>query len=157
MADRARPFWIHQLAEYLLGVVLVSQGLQAPRPLVPTLLGMAMLMSEGVARGPLALAPKVRRETHRIVDAGVLAALLGTLVLAGSQLNDPVRYTLIGVSAVHAFLLWRTNYATPVRRERRVTQRTLTQPGDSRSEDLGRTAGRAAGSLYKAVRQRKRP
>ena len=25
-----RPFWIHQLVEYLIGVALVAQGLQSP-------------------------------------------------------------------------------------------------------------------------------
>ena len=30
-----RPFWIHQFAEYLIGIALVSQGLQDTEPLVP--------------------------------------------------------------------------------------------------------------------------
>ena len=35
-SDRARrPFWIHQIAEYGVGLALVSLGLQAPDPLVP--------------------------------------------------------------------------------------------------------------------------
>jgi hypothetical protein len=40
MKERAmRPFWIHQLAEYMIGIALVSQGLQDTEPLLPSLAG----------------------------------------------------------------------------------------------------------------------
>ena len=36
MGERAmRPFWVHQLAEYLIGIALVAQGMQDISPVVP--------------------------------------------------------------------------------------------------------------------------
>jgi hypothetical protein len=29
-----RPFWMHQLVEYVLGIVLIAQGLQSPTPAI---------------------------------------------------------------------------------------------------------------------------
>ena len=40
-----RPFWMHQLVEYILGVALVASGTQSPEPLVP------LLFSEILAQG----------------------------------------------------------------------------------------------------------
>ena len=34
-----RPFWAHQGAEYLIGIVFVAQGRQSTTPMVPTLVG----------------------------------------------------------------------------------------------------------------------
>ena len=54
MAERAmRPFWIHQLAEYLIGVALVAQGLQEKDPLVPAVAGVLVIVNASVVRGPL--------------------------------------------------------------------------------------------------------
>ena len=44
MAERAmRPFWIHQLVEYLIGLALVAQGLQEQDPTVPAVAGMLVV------------------------------------------------------------------------------------------------------------------
>ena len=34
-----RPFWLHQLAEYVLAAGLLTTGLRSEKPLVPVLLG----------------------------------------------------------------------------------------------------------------------
>ena len=30
-----RPFWMHQVVEYLIGIVLIGAAFQAPEPVVP--------------------------------------------------------------------------------------------------------------------------
>ena len=58
-----RPFWLHQAAEYLIGLVLVAQGLQSPTPLVPTLAGGVVIVNAAVVEGPLGafrLVPRAR-------------------------------------------------------------------------------------------------
>ena len=54
MGRRAmRPFWIHQAAEYLIGIALVAQGLQSPKPLVPCVVGALVILNAAVSIGPL--------------------------------------------------------------------------------------------------------
>ena len=48
-----RPFWLHQAAEYLIGLVLVAQGLQSPTPVVPALAGGLVLVNAACVDGPL--------------------------------------------------------------------------------------------------------
>ena len=37
MGERAmRPFWIHQAAEYLIGIAVVATAIQDPEPVVPS-------------------------------------------------------------------------------------------------------------------------
>ena len=46
MSDRAmRPFWLHQLVEYMIGLILVATGLQGPEPLVPAVVGGVVLLN----------------------------------------------------------------------------------------------------------------
>ena len=49
-----RPFWLHQAAEYLLGAVLIAQGLQSPTPAVPAVAGGLIMANAAIVRGPLA-------------------------------------------------------------------------------------------------------
>ena len=35
-----RPFWMHQIVEYLIGLVLIAASFQAPKPMVPAVMGM---------------------------------------------------------------------------------------------------------------------
>ena len=44
---------MHQLVEYLLGVALLSQGLQTAEPLVPAVLGALVLLNAAIVDGPL--------------------------------------------------------------------------------------------------------
>ena len=46
-----RPFWLHQAAEYLIGLVLVAVGLQSLEPLWPTLAGGLVILNAAVSTG----------------------------------------------------------------------------------------------------------
>jgi hypothetical protein len=167
-----RPFWLHQLVEYLLGVALVSQGLQSTKPAIPTVVGLAVLVNVAVARGPLSAFPRVPRPVHRILDLVLLGAVVLGALATGDLVRPTMRWVMLGVAAAYAFVIWTTDYRVPVRRAptargtrpaaRRVRATPPTEPstvdrsaGD-RSGELGRRAGRVTGQLYNAARRRKR-
>lgn len=198
---------MHQLVEYLLGAALLSQGLQSARPLVPTILGSVAVLNTTSVKGPLSTFPKVSRAVHRILDVLLVAAIGGAAVLLGNHVDSSVRFILGGIAAGEAFVVWRTDYTTPVRSPRRLSGRLgqaaagvaavraaaaqkavdapstpsataagrpdsmsassgpasapapdpAGPPAADRSAVIGQKAGRAAGKLYNAARQRKRP
>ena len=51
---------MHQLAEYVLGLALVSPGMQNPEPLCPVLAGGVVVVSAAIVTGPLG------RVAHRV-------------------------------------------------------------------------------------------
>src|SRR5687768_12762272 len=95
-----RAFWLHQLAEYLIGAVLVAQGLQSPTPALPAAAGGLVLINAAIAKGPLGAFGVVGRRVHRVLDLLVIAA---TAVLAAQPLIDvepTSRLVMGGVAAV---------------------------------------------------------
>ena len=71
-----RPFWLHQAAEYLIGLVLVAMGLQSLDPAVPTLAGGLVILNAALVDGPLGAFRMFSRRAHRIVDLVVIGILL---------------------------------------------------------------------------------
>ncbi|MGD9702728.1 MAG: hypothetical protein AB7Q42_04880 [Acidimicrobiia bacterium] len=140
-----RPFWMHQLVEYLLGVALLSQGLQTREPLVPTVLGALVLLNAATVDGPLSAGKAVSRALHRVVDALLVAAMVAAVVLVDS-LTSSVQAMLVGCAVIIAFLIWRSDY-----RER--VQRVPVAAPRGRSEEVGRMAGRAVGQGVQAWRR----
>ncbi len=130
-----RAFWIHQLAEYVLGLALVSAGMQNPEPMWPILGGGVVVISAAIVTGPLAAWRTVSRPVHKWVDVGVMAALVVVAALPWLTIDNTSRLMMVGVAAV-MFAIWTTtNFAAPTARVR---------PGQpvARSESIGRAAGR---------------
>ena len=149
MADESkpkRPFWLHQAAEYLIGVVVVAMGLQSLHPTVPTLAGGLIILNAALVDGPLGAFRMFSRRSHRIVDLVVIGILLALAFLPWLD-NDNANRALIAVAAVIlGFVWWNSSFE---RRQKR-------QPGQpvDRSEAIGKTAGRAVGGIARAVRDR---
>lgn len=145
MAERAmRPFWIHQLAEYLIGVALVAQGLQDPDPLVPAVAGVVVILNVAIARGPLGAFRWIGRRTHRWLDLAVMVAILVGAVQPWVAVGSAGRLIMVVMLLPLGFLWFYTDWAErPERRERRA-ERAVT------GEAAGRSAGRIAGSAYVA-------
>lgn len=141
-----RPFWMHQLVEYLLAIALLSQGLRAATPLVPTVLGALLLVNVAVVDGPLAAWKAVRRPVHRVLDVMLCAVLAVAAFLPASLVSSSTRVMIGGSAAVMAFMIWRSDY-----RER--DQRPAVPSGAGRSEEVGRLAGRAVGHSVNAWRR----
>jgi hypothetical protein len=145
-----RPFWMHQLVEYVLGAVLVASGLQSPTPAVPAVVGGVVMLHAALTSGPLAAFRVVGRQVHRVVDVGVIALELVAAVQPWIAVEGGTRVIVGGIAAVHAFVWWQSSYAT---KPPRSAARAAVDPDADRSTEIGRTAGRAVGQGVNAVKR----
>ena len=151
MSDRARrPFWLHQLVEYIIGLILVAQGLQGPEPLVPAVVGGVVLLNAAVAIGPLGAFRLVGRRLHRVVDLVAIGVVVAAAVQPWVDVDVGTRAIMIAIAVVYGFVWFYSDFAEKQARQKRRVAAT----GD-RGEDLGRTAGRLAGNAVTAWRRRK--
>ena len=141
-----RPFWLHQAAEYLLGMVLVAQGLQSPAPTFPALAGGLLLLEAAIVDGPLGAFRLVSRRLHRWLDVAVAVAIVAVAALPFLDIDNTSRMLMVVVTVVFGFVWWNTRFEHATR-----------APGApvDRGEAVGRFAGRAVGSAVRAVRQRR--
>jgi hypothetical protein len=144
-----RPFWLHQGAEYLLGLALVATGLQSPDPLWPALAGGLVLANVAFSGPPLGAFRLVGRRQHRHLDAVVIGVLVVVAALPMFTIDAASRLTMVIVAVVLAVIWWSTNFAAPGER-RRATSLT----GRVDSEHIGRTAGRLVAKAGDVVRKR---
>lgn len=148
MSERAmRPFWIHQLAEYLIGVALVAQGMQDPEPLVPTLAGALIIANASIVRGPLGAFRLVGRRLHRILDLFVMAVVVFAALQPWAAVEATGRAIMLIILLPLGFLWFYTDWAERVARKDRRAART-----GPKGEAIGRTAGRMAGNAYTSAR-----
>ena len=141
-----RPFWLHQLAEYVLAAGLIMSGLRADDPLVPVALGLLLAINAACVDGPLAAFRGLSRPAHRITDIVILVAMVVALFLPGVG----SKWMIAGVALVEGFIILNTRYT------KRVKSAPVTATdGGGRSEHVGRLAGRAAGLGVQAVRKRR--
>jgi hypothetical protein len=151
MADRAmRPFWIHQLAEYLIGLALIAQGMQDPDPVVPALAGVLVMVNVSIARGPLGAFKLVGRKVHKWMDLLVMVAIVVGAVQPSIQVNSSGRLIMLLMLIPLGFLWFYTDWEERGARK----DRRLAGADGGRGEDVGRKAGRYAGNAYKAIKNR---
>lgn len=150
MGERAmRPFWIHQMAEYLIGIALVSQGVQDPQPLLPTVAGAVVVVNAAIVRGPLGAFKTIGRGTHKWLDLGVMIAMAVAAVQPWVDVSSTGRVFMLGFLLPLGFLWFYTDWAERTgRKDRRVAAAGPT------GEQVGKTAGRLAGSAYAAIKKR---
>lgn len=138
-----RPFWIHQIVEYLIGLILVVQGLQAPDPLIPSLAGVAVLVNVAIVRGPLGAFRIVGKSMHRRLDALVVVVLIVAALQPWVSIDSTGR-VMIGLAGLMlGVVLALTDYSD-------VPAVSIT------GERIGRSAGRWAGVVAGQVRARQR-
>jgi hypothetical protein len=142
-----RPFWLHQLAEYILGAGLLMTGLRSDEPAVPVAIGLAMAINAACVDGPMAAFRGLSRRAHRMVDVALVIALLVAAVWPGM----PDRPVLIGIAIVYAVVVLNSNYA------KRVKRSPVRLGSGDRSEEFGRLAGRVTGLGVQAYRKRRPP
>lgn len=148
-----RPFWIHQLVEYIIGLALIAQGMQDPEPLVPTFAGVLVLVNAAAVRGPLGAFKFIGRTAHRWLDLVVGAVILLAALQPWAEVEVTGRGIMLIMLLPLGFLWFYTDWEErPGRRQRRAAQ------ASGRGDDLGRSAGRIAGSAYvagkKAIKKR---
>ena len=147
-----RPFWMHQLIEYILGAVLVAQGVQSPSPALPAAAGGLVMINAAMVRGPLAAFRVMSRRVHRVADLAVMGVIVVAAVQPWIAVDAGARLVMLGITAALAFVWWQTSFAEQASRGRAAIG---TEGG--RSTEIGRLAGRAVGDgINVAKRFRKR-
>jgi cation transport ATPase len=143
-----RPFWLHQVVEYLVGLVLISLAIQSPEPAVPAVLGLFVLINAAIARGPASAFDLLPRKVHRVADLVVI----GLLVAAAFQPwfdVDGTGQLLLVLIAVVLFVVWfHTDFEDRAGRTARRAARARQS-----SEDRGRQAGRVVGDTVNSLKR----
>ena len=150
-----RPFWAHQLVEYILGAALVGSGLQSPTPIVPAVLGGFVLLYAAATRGALAAFRLIDRRVHRVTDPLLVAVEIGLALQPWISVDNATRIIMIGIAVVHLVVWLGSSFAE--KPQRATTQKATAAGGPpvDRSTEFGRSAGRLAAKGVKAVRAAK--
>lgn len=70
------PFWLHQVAEYLIAATLLVGAWYSPEPAVQATLGALILINAAFADGGAGAFPRVDRRFHKWFDVAIMATLL---------------------------------------------------------------------------------
>jgi hypothetical protein len=144
MSERAmRPFWVHQLAEYLIGISLVAQGMQDISPVVPSVAGALVMVNTSIVRGPLGAFRLVSRGVHRWLDVVVMAAILVGALQPRFTVEVAGRLIMLVMLVPLGFLWFYTNWTERTDRKAR-REPSVGSPGVV----VGRSAGRMAANAY---------
>lgn len=149
-APGKRSFWLHQLAEYIVGGALLASGLQSPKPMVPTLVGAMILLNTAIVDAPFGAFRLVGRRLHRILDYVVLA--IAVAACAAPNMDPSTRLVQILIVIVLAVVIWRTDYSP---REKK-TKEPITAAPDGKADEIGRFAGHTAGTWASKIRDKSR-
>ncbi|MEL6891602.1 MAG: hypothetical protein AAFP84_08405 [Actinomycetota bacterium] len=149
--DRAlRPFWMHQIVEYIIGITMISVAIQSPTPAVPAVLGGIVLLNPAFSHGPAGAFRVVRRGLHRWIDVAVIALVVVGAVQPVLSIDSGTRLLMALLALVLGFVWWHTDFATrPERKQRRAA---MARPS---SEEIGRSAGRTVAKGIKGARKLK--
>ena len=71
-----RPFWLHQLGEYLIAGVLVASAWYSPEPAIQATLGALILVNAAFADGTVGAFRLINRTVHKWFDAVIIVLLL---------------------------------------------------------------------------------
>ncbi len=146
MTDRAqRPFWLHQLTEYLIGFALVAYGFQDTAPAMPAIAGTVVLLNAACVRGPLGAFTFIGRKVHRVIDVVVMIVLVGFAIQPWVEVTSLGRIVLILIAIPMVFLWWYTDWEERAGRRERRAERAGTASGE-----VGKSAGRAAANAFLA-------
>jgi hypothetical protein len=145
-------FWIHQLVELLLGILLMVQGARTgEHTAVLVTLGGLLLLLALCSDGALGAWPWIGRRLHRVLDLVVVAVLALSPLVLGLDHVLPIVFVEVAAGAM-LWLALRTEWRAPVRRRARrpsaVAPKTPGTAGGSAAPDpwarkLGRAAGQA--------------
>lgn len=144
MGERGkRPFWMHQLVEYILGGALVAIGVQSPSPLVPSILGAAVMFYTGATKGALSAFRVLDRRIHRWMDGVVIAVIVAAALQPWVSIDNGTRLIMGGVAAVYAVVWLGSSFEE---RLGRIARAKAAASGLDRSTEFGKKAGRFVGN-----------
>lgn len=146
-----RPFWIHQMAEYLIGIALVSQGVQDAKPLLPTLAGAMVVVNAAIVSGPLGAFRVINRRMHRALDVVMMVAIAVAALQPWVEVTSAARVVMLVILLPLGFLWFYTDWAERVGRKQRRAERAA-ESSRPTGEQVGKVAGRLAGTAYTSAR-----
>ena len=151
-----RPFWMHQVVEYLIGLVLIGASFQAPKPAVPAVMGMLIMLNTAIAKGPASAFPLVGRTVHRWLDVVVMLLLVAALFQPAFDVDSTGRLLLGAIAFVMFFIWLNSDFSEKAARKqdkkRQKVERSerLARP---ESQEIGKKAGRAVGDGVNAAKR----
>jgi hypothetical protein len=153
-----RPFWTHQLIEYLLGVGLISAAVQMPQPAVPAVLGLVIILNAAITKGAAGAFSWAGKGVHKRLDVVVMLLLLAGAVQPWVSIDNTSRLLLGAVAFVLWFVWFHTDFTEKVPRAERKAAKAEAKAaaGDAArpsSEALGRGAGRVVGGGVNSLKR----
>ncbi len=148
--DRVRrPFWSHQLVEYLVGIGLISAAVQMPQPAVPAILGLVIILNAAITKGAAGAFRLTGKRVHKQLDLIVMLLLIAGAVQPWFSVDNTSRLLLAGVAFVLWFVWFHTDFTEKVPRADRKAA-----PGERpSSEAIGRGAGRVVGGGVNSLKR----
>ena len=148
-----RPFWMHQLVEYILGGALVGSGIQSPYPVMPAVLGGVIMLHAAFTRGALAAFNVIDRRIHRFIDPFIIVLVIFSAIRPWATIDDGTRFIVLGIAAVHTVVWMSSSFAEKPTKPKKqksapaapAQSSAPTDPND-RSVIVGQKAGRMAAS-----------
>jgi hypothetical protein len=147
MAGGKRPFWMHQLVEYILGVALVASGAQSPTPAIPAVLGGLILLNAALTKGAIGAFRAYGRKVHRMLDPIVILVCVAGAVQPWIHVDLSSRGVVLAIAAVHLVVFLGSSF------HERPPRGARTKGSGDRSTELGKSAGRVVGSGVKTARK----
>ena len=148
-----RPFWTHQLVEYLVGIGLISAAVQMPQPAVPAVLGLVIILNAAIAKGAAGAFRLAGKRTHKLLDVVVMLLLIAGAVQPWISIDNTSRLMLGGVAFVLWFVWFHTDFTEKSPRAERTASKATTDAGRPKSEDIGRGAGRMVGGGVNSLKR----
>lgn len=154
-----RPFWTHQLVEYLVGIGLISASVQLPQPAVPAVLGLIVILNAAIAKGAAGAFRLVGKRMHRQLDVVVMVLLVAGAVQPWISIDNTSRFLLVGVAFVLLFVWFHTDFTEKAPRAERVAGSPNAGPtgaaekSRATSEGIGRGAGRIVGGGVNSLKR----
>ncbi len=152
-----RPFWMHQVVEYILGGALVASGLQSPTPIVPSVLGGLIMLNAALTKGALCAFRAYDRGVHRIIDIAIIILCFASLAQPWVEYEFGTKVIVFAITTVLVVVFFGSDYSE---RKKKVPKQAAAADGAAssgstgdRATDLGKTAGRVVGSGVNVVRK----
>jgi len=108
MSSLGRGFWLHQLVEYAIALVLLLASPHTAQPVLPVVFGAAILINAAIADGAISAFKLFSRRAHRNIDWLIIAASLASPFVF--DLDSTGRLIMIGTGLVLSIVVLGTNF-----------------------------------------------
>ncbi len=143
-----RPFWMHQIVEYIIGVVLISFAFQSPAPAIQGAAGLLIMLNAAVTKGAAGAFAWIDRKVHKWIDVAIMVLLVVAAIQRWVDVDSTGRLVLPVMAFVLFFVWFHTDFEDREGRKARRAARARQS-----SEELGKRAGRMVGDGVNQVRR----